>query len=436
MQKVEAGRLDLAQFIHAGDGIVIGQATGEPQTLTEALVAQRHAVGPLSVFIGSATFSETFQPGTCDGLTLNGYGGVANNRKLLKAGVLQQFPVQVSQIPHHLGDTIACDVAMVQVGPRRSDGSYSYSLISDYTVDAVRKARVVIAESNANTPDTFCDATLREEEITVLVETARPLLQVPMAAPAGETEFRIARHCTAYIGDGTTLQIGNGAIPEAIIALLGDRRNLGLHTGVIGDAIVPLIENGVITNARKQVDSGVSVSGCLWGTEKLYRFVHRNPVVRVSRLAHTHAPEILGQLRGLVSVNSALEVDLTGQVNAEAINGDYIGAVGGQIDYVRAGARSPGGASIIALPSSARNGTVSRIVGKLSGPVTTARGEVDVIVTEHGAVRLRGRSIQDRVRLMISVAAEQFRDDLERSAHAEGLLPRSFPAAGSQKAAR
>src|SRR5262245_48005347 len=140
MQKIDAGRLDLTQFIRAGDGIVMGQATGEPQTLTEALVKQRKAVGPVSVFIGSAMFSSTFEPTACDGLILNGYGGVANNRKLLKAGVLQQFPVQVSQIPHHLGDTIPCDVAMVQVGPRRSDGSFSYSLISDYTVDAVRKA--------------------------------------------------------------------------------------------------------------------------------------------------------------------------------------------------------------------------------------------------------------------------------------------------------
>ena len=421
MLKIEPGQLDLQRFIRAGDGIVMSQATGEPQTLTETLVQQRNALGGVSVFIGSSTFSGTFTAANCDGLKLASYGGASTHRKLIKAGLLEQYPVQVSQIPRYFGDTIPCDVAFVQVGPRRLDGSFSYSLISDYPVDAVLRARVVIAESNAQAPDTVCDVPLREDQITVLVETNRPLIQVP-TAKVTELERKLAGHLSAYIPDRATLQIGGGAIPEAIIGILGDRRDLGLHTGVIGDSVLELIDKGVVTNAYKEVDTGISVSGCFWGTDRLYRFVHQNPALRVSRLSHTHSPEVLSKFTCFVSVNSALEVDLTGQVNAEEIGGEYVGAVGGQIDYVRAGSRSVSGASIIALPSMAKEGQVSRIVARLSGPVTTARGEVDVIATEHGAVRLRGRSLKQRVKLMISIADEKFRDGLEKYAHEHGML--------------
>lgn len=421
MKKISPHALKLSYYLKSGDGVVISQGTGEPMTLTEALVAQQGDVDNISVFLGSSLFSSTFTPTQCDGLRLSGYGGAGTHRALLKAGMLDYYPVHVSQLPEYFGSTIPCDVAMIQVGPRRPDGTYSYSLAGDYPPAAVNVARVVLAESNARAPDTFCDQYLHEDQITAIVETDRVLPQVAAAIPS-KLESDIARHLANYIPDRATLQIGGGAIPEALIAMLRDRQNLGVHTGVIGDSIVDLIEKGIITNTHKEVDAGISVTGCLWGTDRLYSFVHQNPIVRLSQLSHTHAPEVLSKLSRLISINSALEVDITGQVGAESLGKNHLGAVGGQIDYVRAGARSSHGASIIALPSTARNCSISRIVNRLSGPVTTARAEVDVVATENGAVRLRGRSVRERVKLMISIAHEKFRGELEREGREMGYL--------------
>jgi acetyl-CoA hydrolase len=199
--------------------------------------------------------------------------------------------------------------------------------------------------------------------------------------------------------------------------MLGNRRDLGVHSGMVGDSLVELVERGVVTNTSKGMDEGVSITGVLFGTDdKLYRFAHRNRAVKVCPVSYTHAFDVLSRLQRYVSINSALEVDLTGQVNAESIGGDYIGAVGGQVDFVRAAGRSAGGASIIALPSAAKGGTLSRIVARLSGPVTTARSDVDVVATENGAVRLRGMAFKERVRAMIGLAAPQHRDALAREA--------------------
>ncbi|HUR87442.1 MAG TPA: acetyl-CoA hydrolase/transferase C-terminal domain-containing protein, partial [Ramlibacter sp.] len=217
------------------------------------------------------------------------------------------------------------------------------------------------------------------------------------------------------IPDRATLQVGIGAVPEAIVAMMSDRRDLGVHSGMIGDSVMDLMERGVVTNAHKGLDAGVTISGVLFGTHRLYRFAHENRQIRLCPTSYTHSLAVLGQLRNLVSINSALEVDLTGQVNAEAIGSDHIGAVGGQVDFVRAAAQSEGGVSIIALPSTGKKGD-SKIVSRLSGPVTTARSDVDVIATEHGAVRLRGLGIRERVRAMVSIAPPGHRDALMRDA--------------------
>ncbi len=316
------------------------------------------------------------------------------------------------------GGEIPCDVALVQLSPPDEHGRYSLGLGADHTRAAVDKARVVIAEINAQIPQTPCALALTQADIDVAVHTDRPPIQLP-TAPIGELERRIAAHVDAYIPDRATLQVGFGGIPEAIIAMLANRRDLGVHSGMVGDSLVDLVNAGAVTNAFKERDPGVSIAGVLFGTDaKLYRFAHRNPRLRLAAIDETHAPEVLQQFARFVSVNSALEVDLTGQVNAESVNGDYIGAVGGQVDYVRAGGRSKGGASIIALPAAAKGGSVSKIVARLSGPVTTARSDVDVIATEHGAVRLRGLPFAQRVRAMLALAAPQHREALERQAHA------------------
>ncbi len=416
MRIVDAAQLDLREWIRPGDGIVIGQGTAEPLTLTEALVRQRRELGGVRVYL-AAMFSDTFRPEACDGLQITGMGGVGSNRRLIKAGVMDVLPCHVSQVSEFItGGEIPCDVALVQVSPPDEQGRYSLGLGADHSRAAVDKARIVIAEVNARVPQVCCDVALTAADIDVMVATDRAPIQLP-AAPIGELERRIAAHVDRYIPDRATLQVGYGAIPEAIIAMLSNRRDLGMHSGMVGDSLVDLVECGALTNACKGIDPGVSITGVLFGTdERLYRWAHRNPLLRLCPIPYTHAGAVLARLQRYVSVNSALEVDLTGQVNAESIAGDYIGAVGGQVDFVRAAGRSPGGASIIALPSAAKGGTLPRIVARLDGPVTTARSDVDVVATENGAVRLRGLTFKQRVRAMIDLAAPQHREDLARQA--------------------
>ena len=255
------------------------------------------------------------------------------------------------------------------------------------------------------------------EEITLAVETDRSPIELP-AAKFGPLEQQIARHVAALIPDRATLQMGIGAVPEAIVAMLGDRRDLGVHSGMVGDSVVDLMERGAVTNAHKGIDPGVTVTGVLFGTQRLYRFAHENPQLRLCHTRYTHAAGTLAKVRGLVSINSALEVDLTGQVNAEQTGSEYLGGTGGQVDFVRAGMRSPGGHAIIALPATARGGTVSRITARLTGPVTTARSEVDVIVTEFGAAELKGQSLAERARRLAAIAHPGFRESLEHEARA------------------
>lgn len=412
IEKLES--LDLSQFIRPGDGILFQQGCGEALSLTEKLVAQRAGYSGAGIFFGSG-FSKTFQPEHADHLRFKGFGGIGTLRKLAAAGKLDPVPCHISSIESLIqAGTIRTDVVLLQVSPANDKGEHSFGLVNDYVRAAMAKARVVIAEVNAQIPWTPCDRPLQADEITVAVETDRAPLELP-AAPFGELERSIAAHLADFIPDRATLQVGIGAVPEAIVAMMSDRRGLGVHSGMIGDSVVELMERGVITNEHKGMDPGVTISGVLFGTQRLYHFAHRNPEIRLCPTSYTHNLATLSKLRNLVSINSALEVDLTGQVNAEAIGGDHIGAVGGQVDFVRAAVQSEGGVSIIALPAAGKKGD-SKIVSRLAGPVTTARSDVDVIATEHGAVRLRGLSIRERVRAMVSIAAPEHREALMRDA--------------------
>jgi acyl-CoA hydrolase len=414
VQTIPLDSLDLSQFIRPGDGVLFQQGCGEALSLTEKLVQQRAAYSGASIFFGSG-FSKTFQPEHADHLRFKGFGGIGTLRKLVSAGKLEPVPCHISSIvPMIERGQLKSDVVLLQVSPPNGKGEYSFGLVNDYVRAAMGKARVVIAEINAQVPWVHCDRPLRADEITVAVYSDRAPLELP-PAPFGDLERKIAAHLADFIPDRATLQVGIGAVPEAIVAMLSDRRDLGVHSGMIGDSVMDLMERGVVTNAHKGLDAGVTISGVLFGTQRLYRFAHRNPQIRLCPTSYTHSLATLGQLRNLVSINSALEVDLTGQVNAEAIGGDHIGAVGGQVDFVRAAAQSEGGVSIIALPSTGKKGE-SKIVSRLSGPVTTARSDVDVIATEHGAVRLRGLGIKERVRAMVSIAPPDHRDALMRDA--------------------
>jgi acyl-CoA hydrolase len=410
----DAGDLDLSRFLRPGDRIVIGQACGEPTTLVEALIDQCHDIGGLSAFIATS-FSGLFTPEATDGFSLSSMGAIGALRSLTREHRLGVIPCHVSQIgPMIEAGIIGCDVAFVQVSTADANGDHSFGLISDHVRAAVAKARVVIAEVNDQVPFTYGEL-LPDAEIDYAVRVSRPPVEVPPAT-IGETDEAIAKYAAAYVEDGSVIQTGVGAVPDAVLRLLHDRRDLGVHSGMMGDGLVELVEAGVVTNAGKRIDRGVSINGALIGTKRLYEFAHRNPRIRMCATSYTHDAAVLAQLDRLVSINSAMEVDLTGQVNAEQSGPAYLGGTGGQVDFVRAGARSPGGHAIIVLPATAKGGTISRITVNLSGPVTTARSDVDVIVTEFGAAELKGRTLAERTRRLVAIAHPDFREELAREA--------------------
>jgi acyl-CoA hydrolase len=406
--------LDLSQFVHPGDRIVMGQACGEPTTLVEALIDQGRDIGGLSAFIATS-FSGLLSPAATDGFSLSSMGAIGALRSLTKEHKLGVIPCHVSQIgPMIEAGIIGCDVAFVQVSAADANGDHSLGLISDYVQAAVAMARVVIAEVNEQVPFTHGEL-LPAAKIDYAVNVSRPPVEIPPGR-IGETDEAIAKHAAAYIEDGSVIQTGVGAVPDAILRLLHDRKDLGVHSGMLGDGLVELVEAGAVTNARKRVDRGVSVNGALIGTRRLYEFAHRNPRIRMCATSYTHDAAVLAQLDKLVTINSAMEVDLTGQVNAEQSGSAYLGGTGGQVDFVRAGARSPGGHAIIALPATAKGGTVSRITDSLTGPVTTARSDVDLIVTEFGAAELKGQTLAERTRRLIAIAHPDFQEELAREA--------------------
>ena len=424
---VEADALDFAQYVRPGDLVAWGQCGAEPCTLTMRLMAQRQAIaaqggggGRFRVFIG-ASWSGTLEPAHADVVDFLAYGAAGTNRRLERAGVLDILPCHYSQFREaftHGPNRV--DVLLLQVAPADEAGRYSLSIAHEYLVPLIETARVVIAEVNAAAPWTYGERMLRAEDFDVLVHTERMPLEAPVAQ-AGEAEARIAArvasHVAGLVEDGSTLQLGLGALPEAIAARLADRRDLGVHTGTIGDALAGLMEAGVVTNARKTRDAGVSVAGTMMGTRRVYEFAHRNAQVQFRSTAYTHDIGVLGSIDRFVAINSALEVDLTGQMNAEVAAGRYVGAVGGALDFMRGAVRSRGGMAVVALASRARHG--SRIVARLSGPVSTPRGDAAVIVTEHGVADLRGLTLAQRVERMLAIAPAECREALAAEYHAQ-----------------
>lgn len=380
--------MELAQWIRPGDGVIFGQACAEPQTVVESLVAQRASFSGATLFMG-VNWSGTVKPEHADHLRLSAYCGSGHNRALADAGVLDIHPHPYSQLARLIrARRIRADVVLVQVSPPNAKGEYSLGLAAEYLVPALEVARTVIAEVNDRVPWTHSDKLLQRSEIAALVETSREPVALPYGAP-GPREQAIARHAVPFVCDGATIETGLGALPDAVLCMLGDRKGLRIHSGSVSDGVVELMHKGVVTEAQ---------GGTLMGTRKLFDHARENPQLRLRSIEYTHDPRVLGQIERFVALNSAVEVDLTGQVNAEVAKGSYLGAVGGALDFIRAANHSPGGVSLMLLPA-------SRIVQKLQGPVATPRGEAGVIVTERGAADLRGCTLRQRVERMRAIAS-------------------------------
>ncbi len=380
--------MQLAQWIRPGDGVIFGQACAEPQTLVEALVAQRAQFSGATLFMG-VNWSGTVKPEHADHLRLSAYCGSGHNRRLADAGVLDIHPHPYSQLATLIRRRkIRADVVLVQVSPPNAGGEYSLGLSAEYLVPALEVCRIVIAEVNDCVPWTFSDRLLKKSDFAAMLETSREPAALPYGAP-GAQELAIARNALDFIPDGATIETGLGALPDAVLHLLADRKGLRIHSGSVGDGAEELMKKGVVT----QVDGGT-----LMGTRKLFDFARENPKLRLRSIEYTHNARILGGIERFVAINSAIEVDTTGQVNAEMAKGSYLGAVGGALDFVRAANQSPGGVSLMLLPA-------ARIVEKLQGPVSTPRSEAGVIVTERGAADLRGCTLHERIERMRAIAS-------------------------------
>jgi acyl-CoA hydrolase len=409
---ISADQLDFAGLIRAGDIVVCGQATAEPRTLTEAIVAQKDRLPPFSMMVGPV-FTNTFAPDRTAGIDFLSYGVIGNARALAKAGRLD---IITSNYSAFCADFAAgchrADVVLIQLSSRAPNRGLSASLSNDYVLEAARRARVVIAEINPDAPWTFGAEWPQDIPVHVRVKACHRPVELASAA-VDDVSRKIALHAASLIPDGATLQFGVGKVPDAILSCLSHLRNLGIHSGLINDAVVELIERGVVTNAGKGIDAGITITNQLIGTTRLYDFAHDNAAVEVRPHSYTHAAGVLAQINKLVAINSALQVGLDGSVNSETLNGVTIGAIGGQVDFVRGANASPGGRAIIALPSTSAG--QSRIVPRVE-TVTTARGDVDAIVTEWGVAELAGCSLRERARRMIAIAAPEHRETLSRSA--------------------
>ncbi len=404
--------IDLRPYVHPGDTVVVGQGTGEPRALVEALIEQRHALAPLRVFVGGS-YTGLFQPEHADALSFVSFGAIGRTATLAHAGVLDIMPVHIGTLPALIrSGRLAVDVVLAQVSRADPGGDRSLGLVADYLPAAIARARCLIAEVNPAVPFTFGDTVVPTATITATVDDDRPLVEVERRPPLPEDEH-IADHVAGIVPDGATIQIGIGGTPEAVLARLADRRSLGVHSGLLSDALVDLIAAGAVTNARKGRDDGVSVAGALLGGASLYAWADRNRSLALRSLDHTHDPVVLAGLHALHAINSAIEVDLTGQVNAEVIGDRYVGAVGGHGAFTRAASMSSTGRSIIALPATAAGGTISRIVDRLrSATVTTPRSDADIVVTEYGVADLRGCSLHERRERLLAVAAPHLRHQL------------------------
>jgi acyl-CoA hydrolase len=417
-KEVTLADLDFAKLIRPRDRIAWGQGAGEPSSLVAELLAQRHRFGPAEIFLGGVRSAKTLRAEHADVLGFTSFGAMGNLRTLADANSLNVIPTHLSRIHDYFEQgLLRADVVLIQLSGPNAEGAYSYGIGNDFQIAAMTHARTVIAEVNDQLPWTWCEGGVDLSRIDYLVHSS---LAPPWGKPqpVGPIEDAIARHLGKYIDDGTTIQIGVGAIPDAVLAHLNDRRDLGFHSGLINDRVAELMQRGVITNARKPIDTGITVTGALLGTKLLYDFADRNPAIRVCPWKHTHRAEILARLDKFFALNSAIEVDLTGQVNAEFAGDAYIGGIGGQGDFIRGAQLAERGRSVIALPATARNGAVSRIVARIDrGIVTTARGDADLIATEFGVANLRGQPLEERVRRMASISHPKFREELERAGH-------------------
>jgi acyl-CoA hydrolase/GNAT superfamily N-acetyltransferase len=425
--KSAAGALEV---VKSGNRVFVGSACGAPQLLVRTLadrpvedVEVVHMLAQGELPYAQADRVSRFRP--------NALFIGSNLREAVWDGRADYTPIFLSEIPQLFkSEKLPLDVALIQVTPPDEFGFCSLGVSVDVTKAAAGSAKVVIAEVNPNMPRTLGDSFVHLDHIDVLVENNEPVLEF-ITPGASELAGRIAKNVAALIEDGSTIQIGYGGIPNALLAYLQDKKDLGVHTEVFSDGIIELIEKKIITNHRKTLHNGRVVAAFAMGTRRLYDYIDNNPMFEFHPVDYTNDPFVIAQNDKMVSINSALEIDFTGQVCADSFGYRFYSGIGGQLDFVRGASRSKDGKAIIVLPSTRAGGAISRIVPHLSegAGVVTSRGDVHYIVTEWGAADLHGKTIRERTLALISIAQPKFRSELLKLAKQHHYVYQDQPVA-------
>ena len=402
--------------IKSNNRIVFGHAAGEPKHLVQTLVSKKDQYENVEiVHMVSLGTSEYAKPGMEKHFRHNALFVGGGTRKAVEEGRADFTPCFFHEVPKFFKNgSLPVDAALIQVTPPDEEGYVSLGVSVDYTLGAARKAKLVIAQVNSMMPRTGGDSKLHVSEIDYFVKLDEPIFELKPPT-IGEVEKAIGENCAKLINDGDTLQLGIGAIPDAVLLFLKDKKDLGIHSEMISDGVLELVKAGVITNSKKSIHKGKSVVTFLMGTQKLYDYVNNNSEVELYPVDYVNNPIVVMKNDNIVAINSCVQVDLMGQVASESVGLKQISGTGGQVDFVRGAAMASSGKAIMAMPSTAAKGTVSKIVPLLDegAAVTTLRTDVDYIVTEYGIASLKGKSLRERARELINITHPDFRDQLK-----------------------
>ena len=411
----------IAEAVQSGDRIFLTGNCSVPQRLMGALVDRAPDLHDIEICHALTLGSGNYVAPEMEGhIRANSLFIGPNVRKAVQEGRADFTPVLLSEFTLLFKNRVLpLDVAFVHLSPPDEHGFCSYGIETGLTKSPAESADIIIAEVNENMPRCLGDSFIHVSRLDHIVPVDYPLLELPMSEGGlSDVHISIGEYIADLIPDGATMQMGIGAIPDAVLKFLGDKRDLGVHTELFSDSVIDLVEAGVLTNARKSLHPGKITAGFMIGTHRLYEWAHDNPLIELHRTEYVNDPFVIAQNDRQVAINSAIEVDLTGQVCADSIGPKLYSGVGGQLDFIYGASRSEGGVPIIALPATVEGKGISRIVPMLKrgAGVVTSRYHVHYVVTEYGVADLYGKTIRERAKALINVAAPEFRDELTREA--------------------